>query len=1218
MKEDVVMEISRKDTEVAFFNKKLLKPYEKEHSKYCPEFHLDMEEIKKKLNILYSACKKSKNVRQVTKELEVLIPCIFTSQMLPYLQSLGHAAHPFSQIIIHHVLAKLEHPARAAVLNYKVHEKWHWDNIGTYIDDLLNQGVYPEVTFDLIHEIWKYHPCVEFKLRLLCCRILIKNKHYDKLDQLIRNNVEYFLSSQEHVRKVKATLDTLIYFPAYTLVLLLLLCHYVTSRQKAKVETVLIIIKKNLCEIQPFTTEYLYIREGFIVFIDLALRTKQMIPLLIQVLQPVLDRLEYQYLNLEIISLFNAKLMEVNCHKEAIDVIKDNSHYILSVPLSLKERECYVRKQHCILLMTLLHIYMMNEDLTNMNHVLNRLQIFRKLSSKQDNYSCYCFKGLDHCKPKITEQGVWNMPSMIKHYLFSSIIHDLHKHTKCIAGRSVYDCCKIFPKPIDYSKLTTKVINGELRLIWFLKYMINETQNLHKEFMLFVEKISIQNTTVVYDIIKTLSVLKTRPKIQDILIQGLTEYIHVKFNKQYSILSNLILDINITCHKGEFLQKLTINMGQHLLPIKEDTVEKIIYKCFCIVRHENKVNDDKKVDLEKYKKHFPFLPTMEKEEEMEKLLHLRSFLVMLILLIISSSSKHKSSKLKKYLSLKYAYKDAILYLLWCSGDVEINPGPTLKRLEKKADSVKKRNWIHEMCTKTLKILKNIALDSKSDGMWKEKPDNWQELHRGKLFYDPRNKPKSEQLSIEDDKELMNCLLKCCDGKNIPLPSNFQTEIIAWEEDDLKLLLELCVTRWEIEAMKMAKDLLIKYADTPEFKKYMKDCYVDLSFNPNSTQKDSPKGYSDVVRDLAITFCRVSKGLPIFEKSDGIWKTQPHDWNPNHIYYSPCNTAKRYDKHQDQQLVDNLLSYCEKKSKSIPPELQLVVSPWKLKVKCKLGKSSEICKLEKSHKICKLEKIREICKHYTIWSSMATIQHSIKYLEIEGLLEKPDVQQSLKQIGVSLHCEKGPKHLQCKSTVTTDNESKVSGLPYNPISDNLRDIHSSSPSSSASDSDIVCSQHPYEAKASTNSQTMKSVIKCSKPDFQNHPSTSCCTIYSTLLPCPDSKGDLQYTDESLDIPNSYKSVCEISGQEPDFQPSTSSCTIDSKRAPCQENSVDLQPRDDRDLSDSHKSLPEISCEEPDLQPSTSGCSAFNKRPECQNVRDKVPSTERIQVNFHFNY
>ncbi|XP_076109917.1 uncharacterized protein LOC143078819 [Mytilus galloprovincialis] len=892
----------------------------------------------------------------------------------------------------------------------------------------------------------------------------------------------------------------------------------------------------------------------------LSVNQTNFIPSLIKVL---LNRPELHYLRSSIVLLCNDRLLKVDCHNtynKSMDCIKANSHYILNLPFLLKARECDVRQTHCKLLLTLLHANVMCEDLINTNNVLNRLQEFRHSLLQSANIACACFQGKQNC------------------YLREQMFYD-RKNTSRFKSSLL---------SLTINNLRNKVVKEKLEPVWYLKPMIDAVEkylesgeDLREEFISFIEQISAHNETGLYDIIKSLCDLEMQPEIQDMFIQGLTEYIHVKCNKQNSIYSRLLLDINMTCYKGEFLKKLTINMGKLLL-IDVDTgndVEKIIYRCICIVRHENK-----ETDIAKYQVYFTFISTMDAEDKMLKMSNLRSFLLMLILLMISSGSQHKSAKLKKYLSLKYAYEDAILYLLWCSGDVEINPGPTRTKLEEQAIAVKKRNWTLEMCTITLKLLKHKALDSQFNGLWIEKPDNWQELNADKPFYNPRKKQKSKQLSDKTDKELLNCLLKSCDGKSITLPSNFQREIDAWKGEDVKLLLELCVTRKEINSIKKSIELLIMYRDTAELKQSLKNCNFSISFNHVGRSKD----YSDIIRKFAVTFCRISKGLPILKKKEGIWKTPPHDWNPNNLYYDPCNTRKRREKHLDQKLVDDLLLYCEKKSIPIPSELQLVVKAWKLKNN------------------------KEICKHYTIWSSMAVIQHSIKDLEIEGLLEKPDVQQSLKQIGVSLHCEKSSNQHNNDSTINIDNKSKVSGLPMNSLSNNLRGTYSSSSLCSTRDSDIDCSQHPSEAKALTNSHSTKSVIKCSKPEFQNQPSTSGCTIYSKKAPCQDNRVDLQSTDERLEFSDSHTILPEISHEETHFQSSTLSCTTYSKRAPCRENSGDLQFTDERlDIPDSHKCVSEILCQKPDFQPSSSGCSSFIKRPECLNVRENVPSTERIQ-------
>ncbi|CAC5357536.1 unnamed protein product [Mytilus coruscus] len=250
-------------------------------------------------------------------------------------------------------------------------------------------------------------------------------------------------------------------------------------------------------------------------------------------------------------------------------------------------------------------------------------------------------------------------------------------------------------------------------------------------------------------------------------------------------------------------------------------------------------------------------------------------------------------------------------------------------------------------------------------------------------------------------------------------------------------------------------------------------------------KDSPKGYSDVVRDLAITFCRISKGLHIFEKSDGILKTQPLDWNPNNLYYSPCNTGKRNEKHQDQKLVDNLLFYCESKSIPIPCALQQVVKAY--------------------------------------------------YLELEGLLEKPHVQQSLKQIGVSHHYEKGPKKLNNDSTINTDNETNQvpQVVPFIPRQLPAKTIQ----------------------LALSDSHTSLSEISCQKLDFQLSSSftkRAQCLKVSDDLPSKD--GRIQERKRAISEERSDKRSGLQVGNE--SQASTSSITrCNGKTTPSSHSDVD---------------------------------------------------------------
>ncbi|CAG2203834.1 unnamed protein product [Mytilus edulis] len=1025
---------------------------EQSKSCLCLESHLDVEEIKK-TSLAQHGTDQSKSCLCPESHLDVeeikktSLPSHETDQSKSCLC-------PESSLDVNKIIKKL--------MDYNIDLQHHMIYFDLYCDN-----TEPEVFFNSIHEVWKYHPDIEFTLRLLCCKRLLENKHYDILNRLIQNNEEYFSINHNNFGPNErfAIIDLWDGYADYLTVLLILLCNNVTSRQIAKMYIALFFIVSRLSYYSYTTVSR---GSNYFMLFTLSLKQTRLIPSLIKVL---LNRPELHCLSSSIISLFNERLLEVDCHNtynKSMDCIKANSHFILNLPFLLEERECYVRQTHCKLLLTLLHAYVMCDDLTNMDHVLNRLQEFRHSLLQSANIACDCFLGKQNCYVREQMFDDRKNTSRFKSSLLSLTINDLRN----------------------------KVIKEKLEPVQYLKPMIDALEkylksgeDLREEFISFIEQISLQKTTGLYDIIKTLCDLEMQPEIQDMFIQGLTDYIHVKCNKQNSIYSRLLLDINMTCYKGEFLKKLTIKMGKLLL-IDVDTgndVEKIIYRCFCIVRHENK-----EIDIAKYQEYFTFISTMDAEDKMLKMSNLRSFLLMLILLMISSGSQHKSAKLKKYLSLKYAYEDAILYLLWCSGDVEINPGPTRSKLKRKADSEKRGNGF----------------------------------------------------------------LKC--------------EITAWKSDKPKLL-ELCVKRWEIEDMRTAKDLLFTYKENPDLKQNMKDYNVNLSFNPNSTQEESPKGYSDVVRDLATTFCRISNSLPILVKKMACGKHH-HMTGTNDLYYDPGNTAKRHEKDQDQKLVDDLLLYCEKKFIPIPSELQLVVKAWKLK----------------------------------------TTKKYVNTTQSEGLLEKPDVQQSLKQIGVSLHCEKSSYQHKNDSTINTDNKSKVSGLPMNALSNNLRGTYSSSSLCSTRDSDIDCSQHPYEAKALTNSHSTKSVIKCSKPDFQNHPSTSGCTIYSKKAPCQDNRIDLQSIDERLEFSDSHTILYERSNEETHFQSSTLSCTTYSKRAPCRENSGDLQYTDERlDIPDSQKCVSEILCQKPDFQPSSSGCSSFIKRPECLNVRENVQSTERIQ-------
>lgn len=1085
---------------------------------------------------------------------------------MPFLQNYLKNTDNFMRNIMHHILAKLGH------ISLRIWYPWNNNNQTRtkwqISENFFNQNVEeknPIACFKYINNALMRHSFMGFYLGLL------QNKMYEIPNHFIEYKVRYCIGKK--LALSVAILENLITIPvnnyhgnnlhdAYLSLVIPLFCQFLSrSRQMAKAKAVLMLIEQGISK-DTFRYMATFVNVGFRNLIPtMGKQWIKLMPFVIKLLQPLLRKFNLHHVNLEIISLCSKRLIELHCSKASMNFIEDNSYIILTEPFNLGFTECEKRQTHCIFLLNLLNVYMIRGDCLNINRVLKRLQEFRQsLLVHASNAYCYCFMGTKDCKHRLKEQiKSFPRPSQDKECLPPKLAYQ-NSQTSTFSENVMSLVQSRLPPPITrmesfkqfFSKKQysiRKVINGELRLVWYLKHMIDLhvqkriidqfREGALEKFTLLIESLWQYNETWLFDIIKTLCVLKIQPEMQDVFIQGLTQFLHLICNKPHSFLSKLLLDMHMTCLKGEFLEKLTMRMAKHLISPEEDTIDdvkKIIYKCFCTVRHENKVTDRREINIDKYKEHLTFITTIESEEEMQKLSDRRRFLVMLVLLIISSGGLQTSAKLKKFLSLKYAYDDAILYLLWCSGDVENNPGPTFKKLSPQADSIKKRNWIHEMCTTTLKLLKDKTIDSKTNDLWKEKPDGWQILHdNDKPFYDPRNKPKGKQLSIQTDEELLNCLLKCCDLKSITLPSNFRKELTASKSDEI-FLLELCVTRNEIAAIKMAKDLLGTYRNAPDLKQNLNFFNVEIFFNPKSKYENSLKGYSDVVRELAITFCRISKGLPIFEKSDGIWKNPPQDWNPNHLYYSPCNTRKRHEKHQDQKLVDNLLIYCERKSISIPSELQPVVKEWKLK------------------------NSNKIFKRYTIWSCVAKIQHSLKYLELEGLLEKQHVQQSLKQIGISfdIECQKCPKHLNNKSTIIKDNESKTTGHSINAVPDN----HSRCSSSSESNLDSVCSEYPQQTRVFTKCKKKVSKLIYQETDFPNQPSTSKCSMYSKRSPCHGCRVGLQSSNDCFSQTNIHTRLSEIYCAEPDFQPSTSRCSIYTKQIQCKDLRDDLLSKQKR--------------------------------------------------------
>ncbi|CAC5387431.1 unnamed protein product [Mytilus coruscus] len=982
-------------------------------------------------------------------------------------------------LITYHVLVTSEKENSIEILKaIKVKLQQQWDSYFPLKQMLLLYlSMYykdnPNEIFTNIHTIWKYDPKTEFKLKLAYCKKLMEAKDSKTLVQLIHHHEDYFIDSFE------VALESQLYIESTTtMVLFHILRHQVSINKMEKVkrtETILSrILKYRYC-----ATHFLL--DGFYDFI-LTLDNIQILgtPYLIKFLWHIMK--DYPYDFLKTILLCSNRLRQAHHYTECIKFIKCHFEFVSSFPtVKLKiQGECFYGQQYCVTLLLLLDEYVSCHDTYKMNLVLTKLLELRvSFLSDIDNNSCYCFMGNQECSNTRKNTRQLKHEFLCSNYYFKQEFYDFKQALlDCYLGRHYCRIPSFSPfgnvriphsgyahERQDFDLVIKKVIQGQLELAPCLQSMIDiMSMNKYKDksfvfLMDFIKRSADHNAATLYNIIKTLCAFDLQPAVQDLILQGLTAYLMLSCNRQYGLLSKFILDISMICPNGQFLHKLASGIATLWLKFDNDTVNdfrKIIYKCYCTVRHDSKNEKDTNImNIARYKDHYTFIASMEAEDEMKKLTALTNLLLMLTLLLITSGGHHKSAELKKYLSLKYEYRDSILYLLWCSGDVEINPGPTLCTLRKLPASVKERNWLYEMCSILLRLLKYRSIDLKNDGLWKEKPLQWPS---GRPFYDPRNKPKGQGYNTGTDKKLLECLVEHCHSEGLfNNTSNFddeqakskvmqyQTEITEWKKNRFELLFERYISRQELDTLRAAKKSLHKYKNDPELYQRISDLNVDLIFDTDNVTYISSEGYTDIVRDIAITFCRIGKGLSPLEKSDGIWKTPPSGWNPNHSYYSPCNAGKRKEK----------------------DKLRPLIKAWKQR------------------------KTSEITKSYTIWSKTAIIKHVLQYLELEGMLGKIHVQESLKQIGVILdtQCWRCPS---VKKSCTSDNDDKSQDSSF---SDHLHSSPSSyiKPNSTSKvaslqiNSDNPCIQFP------DSTQTHLNEIPASPHSLVSHTDGHLCNI-----------------------------------------------------------------------------------------------------------------------------
>ncbi|XP_071131160.1 uncharacterized protein [Mytilus edulis] len=679
-------------------------------------------------------------------------------------------------------------------------------------------------------------------------------------------------------------------------------------------------------------------------------------------LQYIWKGMRYSHEKLQCLVIFWKKILESGCTDQFKDFIVDNKNFILSMKNAALDYGFKYKTEYCVLLFHLLRECIMSNNNRDMNLALSAIN--------------------DQKRNMLNEFG-----------------DSLKSKPKEIAEEER----RVFRSNVSRLYTIDEVLNGNLELHEYVRAVIDNYRD-HSEIKDYVFKIFtyyLQNLTTAHQekgLIGLIAFVGDAPigkryydyiksEMSSLMFDVVYSFLVLKHEVDQTKLATFLLHLNHKCH-SKLVKKVTVEAGKILkwktLAPQNITTEEnmVIYKCFCIVRQTKKTYRVQEINLEEYMSYFDFIEMIDQEEQRQRIIRQTILLLVLLLLhtSITSDDHHKSAKLKKYLSLKYAYDDLALYLLWCSGDVEINPGPTFSKIRPMHASEKERKWISEVCSVLVKLLKELPETSKPKALWKEKPTDWP---TDEPFFDPYNKSKVQNDDLLSDERLLKCLMRCCDEKKICIPEGYRYEINLFSNNNKPLLFETYIFRKEKHNLCEALSNLLMCKDREKINQETKNCGLTLNFEITQTSQKFmvTKRKGEIItrtrRDLAVMLCKIIKGLTITDKCDGIWKTPPSKWPSDEPFYSPHNEKKRQGICQDKELVDNLIKYCKSNLVVIPPQYQDMVSAWK-----------------ERH-------MDELINIHTIYANIVKLEHSLKILQIEGILSKPDILDFLEKAGLTL-------------------------------------------------------------------------------------------------------------------------------------------------------------------------------------------------------------------------
>ncbi|XP_052080819.1 uncharacterized protein LOC127718797 [Mytilus californianus] len=294
---------------------------------------------------------------------------------------------------------------------------------------------------------------------------------------------------------------------------------------------------------------------------------------------------------------------------------------------------------------------------------------------------------------------------------------------------------------------------------------------------------------------------------------------------------------------------------------------------------------------------------------------------------------------------------ACLYLLWCSGDIEVHPGPCMKKKSLVHDSSIERRWIQNI---SLKIIIRLP-----------------ELLQSK--YTASKKVRNDR----ENKEHFKTLLKTCLEVNVHVPKMYQSEINAWETMEYKLLHKLFVYRCEIETiMTSLKDFLTFGGGTEDltdinvrFDTELKTNEIAMDLGKYQRPKDKSQLMVYITRHIAGISIKCAHGKDPDVKCDGLWDLPLENWPKDIILFDPNNRGTYTIPGQklipDQELVDILLTIPQI---TIPQKYKDIVDAFKAMRKSKTK-----------------QKKAELCSIFKRTTSLEKLDYALKNLSDNGIL-----------------------------------------------------------------------------------------------------------------------------------------------------------------------------------------------------------------------------------------